>query len=169
MISPVLMNSAQYTPGTNISDILTATGGVTLAGVSIAGDTAIMRYKTLAAGNVLSLMTTTDYSPAGLSRSAAEIGQALRKDIQNRLTVSAELSPWSFETASGPGASPARTIAALVGPPGVGKTTMVAKLAMRFGISARRATHIISYDGHGSLPATNYDPTQPSWALVSKR
>jgi flagellar biosynthesis protein FlhF len=89
----------------------------------------------------------------GVAASAAEVGQAFRKDIQNRLTVSAELSPWSFETAPGPGATPARTIAALVGPPGVGKTTMLAKLAMRFGISARRATHIISFDSHRIAPS----------------
>jgi flagellar biosynthesis protein FlhF len=84
----------------------------------------------------------------GPTASAAEVIQAFRKDMLNRFTVSAELSPWSFETAAGPGAAPARTIAALVGPPGVGKTTMLAKLAMRFGISARRNTHIISYDSH---------------------
>jgi flagellar biosynthesis protein FlhF len=77
--------------------------------------------------------------------SAMELRQACRKDLNERLAVSAELSPWSSETAAGPCA---RTIAALVGPPGAGKTTVLAKLAVRFGISARRTTHIISYDGH---------------------
>jgi flagellar biosynthesis protein FlhF len=72
-----------------------------------------------------------------------EVAQAFRKEIQNRFTVAAELSPWSFETA---GAAPARIVAALVGPPGVGKTSMLAKLAVRFGVAARRSTHIISYD-----------------------
>lgn len=76
-----------------------------------------------------------------------ELRRAFRTEIQDRLAVSAELSPWSLETA-GHGSSPARTIAALVGPPGVGKTTMLAKLAVRFGISARRTTHIVSYDSH---------------------
>lgn len=75
-----------------------------------------------------------------------EVAQAFRKEIQNRFTVEAELSPWSFETAAGPGAAPARIVAALVGPPGVGKTSMLAKLAVRFGVAARRSTHIISYD-----------------------
>ena len=106
---------------------------------------------TLAANDVdgdLACCMLRNLESLGLAASAAEIGEALRKDIQNRITVSAELSPWSFEPAPGPGAAPARTIAALVGPPGVGKTTMLAKLAMRFGISARRATHIISYDSH---------------------
>ncbi len=77
-----------------------------------------------------------------------DVLQAFRKEIRSRLTVLAELSPWPFEAAEGPGAAPARRIVALVGPPGAGKTTMLAKLAVRFGISARRSTHIISYDGH---------------------
>ena len=84
----------------------------------------------------------------GPAATKMEVRQAFRRDIQGRLAVSGELSPWSFETAPGPGASPARTIAALVGPPGVGKTTMIAKLAVRCGLSAQRSTHIISYDGH---------------------
>ena len=79
---------------------------------------------------------------------ASEVRRAFRREIQSRLPVSAELSPWSFETSAGPGPSSARTVAALVGPPGVGKTAMVARLAVRYGLSARRSTHIISYDGH---------------------
>ena len=73
--------------------------------------------------------------PATPSR---EVAQAFRKEIQNRFTVAAELSPWSFETAAGPGTAPARTIVALVGPPGVGKTTMLAKLAARLRVVGRR-------------------------------
>ena len=37
-------------------------------------------------------------------------------------------------------------IIALVGPPGAGKTTMLAKLATRFGLAARRALTLISMD-----------------------
>jgi len=84
----------------------------------------------------------------GPAAAPGDVRQAFRKDIQGRFTVSAEISPCSFETATGPGVAPARRIVALVGPPGAGKTTMLAKLAVRFGISARRTTHIISYDGH---------------------
>jgi flagellar biosynthesis protein FlhF len=112
--------------------------------------------QTLAANDVdgdLACSMLRKLESLGLAASAHDIGEALRKDIQNRLTVSAELSPWSFETAAGPGAAPARIVAALVGPPGVGKTTMLAKLAMRFGISARRSTHIISYDSHRIAPS----------------
>ena len=39
-------------------------------------------------------------------------------------------------------------VTALVGPPGVGKTAMIAKLAVRYGVAARRSVHIISYDSH---------------------
>jgi len=77
--------------------------------------------------------------------SAAELRQACRKELQDRPACSPDLSPWAFEMAAGAGA---RTIVALVGPPGAGKTTMLAKLAVRFGVSARRTTHIISYDSH---------------------
>jgi len=83
--------------------------------------------------------------PAGAT--TAQAHQAFRQDIQDRLAVLPELSPWSFET-SGPGGSPARTVAALIGPPGVGKTAMLAKLAVKYGVAAKRSTHIISYDSH---------------------
>jgi flagellar biosynthesis protein FlhF len=79
----------------------------------------------------------------GPAATASEVRQAFRKDLHERLRVSAELSPWSYETTD-----PARVIVALVGPPGVGKTTMLAKLAVRCGIAARRSTQILSYDGH---------------------
>jgi flagellar biosynthesis protein FlhF len=78
---------------------------------------------------------------------AGQVRQAFRQDLQERLAILPELSPWSFET-SGAGASPARTVAALIGPPGAGKTAMLAKLAVKFGVAPKRSTHIISYDSH---------------------
>jgi len=43
-----------------------------------------------------------------------------------------------------PGA--ARAVVALVGPPGAGKTSTLAKLAARYGIAGRKRTHILSAD-----------------------
>src|SRR5258708_4447767 len=109
--------------------------------------------ETLAANDVdgdLACCMLRNLESLGLAASAAEIRLALRKDIQNRLTVLAELSPCTFETA---GPTPARIVAAVVGPPGVGKTTVLAKLAVRFGISDIRATTIISSDGHRIAPS----------------
>jgi flagellar biosynthesis protein FlhF len=71
----------------------------------------------------------------GPAAAPGDVRAAFRKDIRSRLTVSSDFSP-------------ACRIIALVGPPGAGKTTMLTKLAVRFGVSARRTTHIISYDGH---------------------
>jgi flagellar biosynthesis protein FlhF len=77
-----------------------------------------------------------------------DVRQAFRKDIQRRITVAAELSARSFDRAVGSDRASAGIVVALVGPPGAGKTTMLAKLAVRYGISARRSTHILSYDSH---------------------
>jgi flagellar biosynthesis protein FlhF len=76
---------------------------------------------------------------------AIEARQALRQELLDRIAVSAELPSSSFEI-SGPGG--VRSIIALVGPPGAGKTITLAKLAVRYGLSAKRSTHIISYDSH---------------------
>lgn len=40
----------------------------------------------------------------------------------------------------------ARGVVALVGPPGAGKTTTLVKLAVRYGLAARRPVHIVSAD-----------------------
>src|SRR5260370_22532645 len=50
------------------------------------------------------------------SGTTAAVRQAFRKELTDRLRVSAELSPWSVETA-GPGAAASRALLALVGPP----------------------------------------------------
>jgi flagellar biosynthesis protein FlhF len=41
-----------------------------------------------------------------------------------------------------------RRIVALVGPPGAGKTTTLVKLAVHFGLSARRSVHLITTDDY---------------------
>jgi len=53
--------------------------------------------------------------------------------MENRVAVAADLL---------------RAFVVLVGPPGAGKTSMVAKLAVHFGLIPRRPTHLISYDSH---------------------
>jgi len=70
----------------------------------------------------------------GANATAAEAQSALRKELHDRINVAADFS------------EPA--VVALVGPPGVGKTAMIAKLAVRHGLAAKRSTHLISYDGH---------------------
>jgi flagellar biosynthesis protein FlhF len=54
------------------------------------------------------------------------------EQARDMVSVSSELAP----------------VTALVGPPGSGKTAMIAKLAIRYGVAARRSVHIISYDSH---------------------
>ena len=54
-----------------------------------------------------------------------------------------------FEVDAMPGRRGAtRGVVALVGPPGVGKTTTLAKLAARFGLTSRRPAYILSADVH---------------------
>jgi flagellar biosynthesis protein FlhF len=58
--------------------------------------------------------------------------QAFREQARDLIAVSPELGG----------------VAALVGPPGAGKTALIAKLAVRYGVAASRSIHLISYDGH---------------------
>jgi flagellar biosynthesis protein FlhF len=44
------------------------------------------------------------------------------------------------------GSGPKRAIVALIGPPGAGKTTTLAKLAARYGLGGRKRAHILSAD-----------------------
>ena len=71
------------------------------------------------AGSILRKLETL--SPDATQR---EVRQAFREEIASRITVAAELP---------------RAVVVLVGPPGVGKTTMLAKLAVRFGLIPRRS------------------------------
>lgn len=80
----------------------------------------------------LRLRNRLNPAPAGLVR------QALIAETESRISASAELGRPEAE----------RKVVALVGPPGWGKTTTLAKLAMREGIGARRSTLILSTDTH---------------------
>ncbi len=71
----------------------------------------------------------TDATPASLQR-------ALLAELHNRVQVNPEIGK--------PGAE--RRIIMFVGPPGAGKTTTVAKLAVRFGLQKRIPVHLLSLD-----------------------
>ncbi len=62
--------------------------------------------------------------------------QALLTEVEGRLSAAPELGR----------AGAARRIVALAGPPGAGKSTTLAKLAMREGVAARRPTLVLSAD-----------------------
>ena len=73
---------------------------------------------------------------AGLPSSAAGIDRMLRSELASRFSAEATL-----------GRSDERPrIAALVGPCAAGKTTTLVKLAVRYGLSGRRPTQILSMD-----------------------
>lgn len=66
----------------------------------------------------------------------------VRSMIREHLEVMLEISPTLGVKNS------KRSIIALVGPTGAGKTTTIAKLAIRYGLSSRRPTLIISSDSY---------------------
>jgi flagellar biosynthesis protein FlhF len=69
-------------------------------------------------------------------RQGAAATQALREELSGRLCVSPQLG--------GPYAD--RRVVAFVGPPGAGKTTSLVKLAVRYGLKARKPVVVVSMD-----------------------
>jgi flagellar biosynthesis protein FlhF len=70
------------------------------------------------------------------SRDASGFEQSLAQEIQSRIRVQPTL-----------GSSDARPhVVALVGPPGAGKTTTLVKLAVNYGLAARRPALLLSMD-----------------------
>jgi flagellar biosynthesis protein FlhF len=67
------------------------------------------------------------------------LDRAVAAELEERIRVDAG---WAAPTPDGP------RIAALVGPPGAGKTTMIAKLAVTCGLAARRPLVLLSMDDH---------------------
>ena len=67
-------------------------------------------------------------------------GGSLRFRVVQSLADKLETSPSLGRTGQG------RKVVALVGPAGVGKSTLIAKFAAKFGVAARRPCHILSVD-----------------------
>ena len=67
-----------------------------------------------------------------------DIVGAVRSELNARLRIAARLGTSSH----------ARSAVAIVGPPGVGKTTTIVKLAIKYGIAIGRPTRLISTDTH---------------------
>jgi flagellar biosynthesis protein FlhF len=70
--------------------------------------------------------------------STAQLDQAVFAELQKRIPVNATLG----QPADG------LLIAALVGPPGAGKTTTLAKLAVQHGLAVRRPVRLLSMDDY---------------------
>jgi flagellar biosynthesis protein FlhF len=75
-------------------------------------------------------------TPAGLGAGAEKLRENLRAELERRFCVDASLGY--------PGAG--ARIAAVVGPPGAGKTTTLAKLAVVCGLRRRQSVQLLSFD-----------------------
>jgi flagellar biosynthesis protein FlhF len=63
---------------------------------------------------------------------------ALASELRARLAVSADLGRPRTE----------RKVVALIGPPGAGKTSTIVKLAVAYGLTARKGMHIVTMDSY---------------------
>lgn len=79
-----------------------------------------------------------------LSRAALRLGSEDRGSAIRRIVAEELRMGVSFDVGVDPGNG--RRVVALVGPPGAGKTTMLVKLAMRLGVSARRPALVLTTD-----------------------
>jgi flagellar biosynthesis protein FlhF len=90
------------------------------------------------------LMPAPAESPSDLYNTLIE--NELDRGLAQQVSAGAALEDL-FEVDPVPGRSGAtRGVVALVGPPGVGKTTTLAKLAARFGLASRKPAYILSAD-----------------------
>lgn len=77
---------------------------------------------------------------AGHSLDAARWKRCVRAELEARLNIDATLGLRVPQSGAG------NKVVALVGPPGVGKTSTLVKLAMAYGLKARRPCYLLSLD-----------------------
>src|ERR1700733_5342775 len=117
---------------------------------SLAQDVAELRREiermgqSLRSGRMLPAEETAPARPSDLYNTLIE--NELDRGLAQRVADGALLEDL-FEVDATPGRTGAtRGVIALVGPPGVGKTTTLAKLAARFGLTSRKPAYILSAD-----------------------
>jgi hypothetical protein len=71
------LSAAVYRPGEVSAPFLTAAGGADLSGAVVTGGTAILGYGVVTGAGGATLVSTTDYTPAGLSASGNAIGERI--------------------------------------------------------------------------------------------
>jgi flagellar biosynthesis protein FlhF len=117
---------------------------------SLARDVADLRREiermaqSLRGGRMLPAQETAPTGSSGLYNLLIE--NELEAGLARQVAAGASLEDL-FEVDATPGRRGAtRGVVALVGPPGVGKTTTLAKLAARYGLTSRRPAYILSAD-----------------------
>lgn len=78
--------------------------------------------------------------------SAAELLTAFAQQIQDAVQMDSALGASCVGSPSSGTFPPGSRVVALVGPPGAGKTSTIAKLAVRYGLPSRQPTVLLSFD-----------------------